>query len=61
MKAYLETVVVARKEGGDVSTSCSQILLEFPTWAEWESFNNNFDPHEKRPNFEIFRTLIALF
>ncbi|MGP2427921.1 hypothetical protein ACTUMX_00100, partial [Escherichia coli] len=29
MKAYLETIVVAQKEGGDVSTSVSQIMIEF--------------------------------
>lgn len=61
MKAYLETVVVARKEGGDVSPSVSQIILEFEDWTQWDSFNGSFDAHEKGPNFEIFRTLLPLW
>ncbi|BAQ23167.1 conserved hypothetical protein [Edwardsiella phage PEi26] len=61
MKAYLETVVVARKEGGDVSPSCSQVVLEFESWTHWDHFNEKFDPYEKAPNFEIFRTLIPMW
>lgn len=61
MKAYLETVVIARKEGGDVSTSCSQVVLEFEGWTEWESFNSSLDTHEKGPNFEVYRTLLPLW
>ena len=61
MKAYLETVVIARKEGGDVSTSCSQVILEFESWIEWDHFNERFDPYEKAPNLEIFRTLLPMW
>lgn len=61
MKAYLETVVIARKEGGDISTSCSQIILEFEDWTQWESFNASFDAHEKAPGFEVYRTLLPLW
>lgn len=61
MKAYLETVVIARKEGGDISTSCSQIILEFEDWTQWDHFNATFDAHEKAPNLEIFRTLLPMW
>lgn len=61
MKAYLETIVIARKEGGDISTSCSQIILEFEDWTQWESFNGNFDTHEKAPGFEVYRTLLPMW
>lgn len=61
MKAYLETVVIARKEGGDISTSCSQIILEFHDWTQWDNFNASFDAHEKAPGFEVYRTLLPLW
>ncbi|ARB05992.1 hypothetical protein fHeYen901_219 [Yersinia phage fHe-Yen9-01] len=61
MRAYLETIVIANKQDGNVSTSCSQTILDFDGWAEWESFNRGFDYHEKGPNFEIFRTLMPLW
>lgn len=61
MKAYLETVVIARKEGGDVTTACSQIILEFEDFRHWERFNSTFDAHEKGPNFEVYRTLLPLW
>lgn len=61
MKAYLETVVIARKEGGDVSTSCSQVILEFADWTQWDNFNSRFDAYEKAPSFEVYRTLLPLW
>lgn len=61
MKAYLETVVIARKEGGDVSTSCSQIVLEFNRYEYFANFkDNDFNSYEKGTTFEIFRTLIPM-
>lgn len=61
MKAYLETVVIARKEGGDISTSCSQVILEFEDWTQWDNFNSRFDAYEKAPSFEVYRTLLPLW
>ncbi|EPO1808510.1 hypothetical protein [Escherichia phage AV110] len=60
MKAYLETVVVANKDGGDVSTSCSQIILDFPNNDSYNIFMDNFDTYEKGPNFEVYRTLLPI-
>lgn len=59
MKAYLETVVVANKDGGDVSTSCSQIILDFPNNDSYHIFMDNFDKYEKGPNFEKFIVLCS--
>ncbi|ARW58177.1 hypothetical protein [Serratia phage X20] len=61
MKAYLETVVIARKAGGDVSTSCSQIILEFFDIDAYHEFRNNtLDSYEKAPYFEVYRTLLPI-
>lgn len=60
MKAYLETVVVTNKDGSDVSTSCSQIVLDFPNNDSYHIFMDNFDKYEKGPNFEVYRTLLPI-
>lgn len=60
MKAYLETIVVAQKEGGDVSTSVSQIMIEFIDAYAYNKFAETFDAYEKGPKFEIYRTLLPL-
>lgn len=60
MKAYLETVVVTNKDGSDVSTSCSQIVLDFPNNDSYHIFMDNFDTYEKGPNFEVYRTLLPI-
>uniref|UniRef100_A0AB39CAI7 Uncharacterized protein n=1 Tax=Salmonella phage Manna TaxID=3234042 RepID=A0AB39CAI7_9CAUD len=61
MKAYLETIVIAQKEGGDVSTAVSQVILEFPDKLAYDEFTERFDPYEKGPKFEVYRTLLALY
>lgn len=61
MKAYLETVVVARKEGGDISTSCSQIILEFTDHDKYLMFKDTLDPYEKAQGFEVYRTLMPIY
>ena len=43
MKAYLETIVVAQKEGGDVSTSVSQIMIEFIDAYAYNKFTETFE------------------
>ncbi|QXV75038.1 hypothetical protein bas47_0033 [Escherichia phage AlbertHofmann] len=60
MKAYLETVIVVKKDGGDVSTSCSQIILDFPNENSYRVFVDNVDGYEKGPNFEVYRTLLPI-
>ncbi|QJA42462.1 hypothetical protein [Enterobacteria phage vB_EcoM_IME540] len=60
MKAYLETVVIGYKEGGDVSTAVSQIVLEFENEIAFADFKDNFDRYEKGPKFEVYRTLLVL-
>lgn len=60
MKAYLETVIVAKKDGGDVSTSCSQIILDFPNENSYRVFVDNVDGYEKGSNFEVYRTLLPI-
>ena len=60
MKAYLETVVIGYKEGGDVSTAVSQIVLEFENEIAFADFKDTFDRYEKGPTFEVYRTLLPL-
>lgn len=60
-RAYLETVVVASKPGGDVTTTCSQVQLEFPRTDQYMNFKDALIPHVKGYNFEIFRTLVQMF
>ena len=60
MKAYLETIVIAQKEGGAVSTSVSQVILEFVDASAYNKFTETFDAYEKGPKFEIYRTLLPL-
>ncbi|ARW57624.1 hypothetical protein [Kosakonia phage Kc304] len=60
MKAYLETIVVARKAGGDVSTSCSQIVLDFKDYNAYITFSDRLDTYEKTMYFEVYRTLMPM-
>ena len=60
MKAYLETIVIAQKEGGDDITYVSQVILEFVDAYAYNKFTETFDAYEKGPKFEIYRTLLPL-
>lgn len=60
-RAYLETVVIASKPGGDVTTTCSQVQLEFSLTHQYMNFKDALVPYVKGRNFEIFRTLVQMF
>lgn len=59
MKAYLETVVISRKPGGDVNVSCSQIMLEFDSQENYINFKNSLK-YQKGEFYEIIRTLLPM-
>ena len=61
MKAYLETIVVARNAGSEVSPTVSQIVLDFDRHESYVNFRDTMDSYEMAPNFEIFRTLMPLW
>lgn len=61
-RAYLETVVVSSKPGGDVTTTCSQVQLDFNNRLDhYNNFKDSLVPYVKGYNFEIFRTLVQMF
>lgn len=59
MKAYLETVVISRKPGGDVNTSCSQIILEFDKHEDYVNFKNSLRS-QRGDYYEIIRTFLPM-
>nr|DAE46193.1 MAG TPA: hypothetical protein [Caudoviricetes sp.] len=61
MKAYLEVTVIAKTvDGTNVTTSLSQMMLDFNSRDEYEVFAGKLDKYEKGYNFEIYRNLIPI-
>lgn len=60
MKAYLECIVICKKEGGDPAVSMAQTILEFTNSDQFNKFNDNLKEYERCMNFEIYRTLVKM-
>lgn len=64
MKAYLELVIIAQRQGGngsgEVSTSVTTTILDFNSRDEYEVFAGKLSKYEKGYNFELYRTLVPI-
>lgn len=61
MKAYLETVVITHKQGGDSRPAVSQVVLDFINQEQFLIFKDQLDTHESGVNFSVYRTLIPIY